>query len=407
MKNVYILDEAFSSKRNGIGTYIKQLIACFRPVANVCVVSFNDNVDEFSITIEKGIKRMLFPTFHSGNFISHGEIISLFFKLYIPDIEDNLFIINHSPCSTFLSSIKETLPLSKIVFVIHDFNWIMDCEGNDLFYRKIIKSKNLKTIKKKYPHLLRCYEEEKKIYDFSDKVICLCEDTKCLLLDLYKISESKIFMIPNGISDISLAGDDKNDIRNKLLINENEKILLFVGRLVRSKGTDVLMKAFEKILEYDRNVRLVIVGSSYGGYLEKLFSEHPFIISHVTFTSYLDKEILHKWYSIADIGILPSYYEQCSCTGIEMLMYGLPIVTTAGFGLRNMFHQGTNALVVPIGDRKNSQEFAVNIANSVIELLKSKTLCENLSVKARCCYESKYDIRHMREGYRMLMSKLI
>ena len=115
MKKVYILDESISSKRNGIGTYTRQLVRILKPVSEVCVVSFNSDSKELAVVYHDGIRRIMFPPFPTGNYTSNGDIISVAFKIYIGDDSDNLIIASHSPCSDFLAMIREYLPFSKII----------------------------------------------------------------------------------------------------------------------------------------------------------------------------------------------------------------------------------------------------------------------------------------------------
>ena len=73
------------------------------------------------------------------------------------------------------------------------------------------------------------------------------------------------------------------------------------------------------------------------------------------YIGYLQKNELEKWYQLVDIGVLPSYSEQCSYTGIEMMMYSLPIVASDGFGVRNMFHDGSNACIASISSFRSER----------------------------------------------------
>ena len=210
MKRIYILDEAVSSQRNGIGTFLSQLIDCCKKGNEVTLVSFNADVKEFALTsIGHGIKQMCFPPFPGGGFTQHGDIVSLFFKMYIEDTSDNVFIVNHSPCSELLAAIRQTLPLSKIVFIIHDLGWTSLLLGDMERYKKIIRRRNHAGIRQKYSMLLERYEEDKKIYDTADRVICLSEDTQALLVDTYRVEPFKIVRCVNGLKDAicySLAG---------------------------------------------------------------------------------------------------------------------------------------------------------------------------------------------------------
>lgn len=50
-------------------------------------------------------------------------------------------------------------------------------------------------------------------------------------------------------------------------------------------------------------------------------------------------------YSITQLGLFPSYHEQCSYVGIEFLMHGIPVIATSAYGVRDMFHPD-NAFIV-------------------------------------------------------------
>lgn len=92
MKNIYILDEHISSQKNGIGTFLRQLIDCCKKWSNIYLLCFNTNVKEFTLsTSEHGVKQMLFPAFQNGSFVQNGRIVLFFLNMYIKDSIDNLF----------------------------------------------------------------------------------------------------------------------------------------------------------------------------------------------------------------------------------------------------------------------------------------------------------------------------
>lgn len=397
MKKVYILDESISSKRNGIGTYTRHLVKILKSVVKITIISFNSETKEFDIMNNNDIIQMKFPVFPDGSYLSNGDIISIIFKIYIEDSEDNIFIASHSPCSKFLFYIKKNLPLSKIVFVIHDFGWTYDLSGNLELYKKIIRFERKHNGKNKYSYIIDRYKEEKKIYDLSDRIICLCHNTFNLLNDLYKIDRNKLILISNGLKQSKKGNKDM--IRKEFYLNEDEKILLFTGRLVLNKGIDILFSAFERVLLQNPKVRLVIAGLLTPN-IEKLFSLYPRMVNKITVTGFLPKEVLQKWYSVADIGVIPSYYEQCSYTGIEMMMNGLPIVTTNGYGLNDMFKNREDAYVIDIKDCKSKNKSnTINLSNAIIEMLNSRELCEALGKKAYETYKNRYQLKYMRKGY--------
>ena len=124
MKNVYILDDYKTSVRNGIGTYLQELLACLKSLhVFVWTVKFNSPEPFFRIKTGEEVTEMHFPPFTEGIFLSHHKIIEKFFRLHITDSPDNLFMVNHSPCENLLKALKTAFPLSKLTFTIHDSGW--------------------------------------------------------------------------------------------------------------------------------------------------------------------------------------------------------------------------------------------------------------------------------------------
>ena len=186
----------------------------------------------------------------------------------------------------------------------------------------------------------------------------------------------------------------------RYFIGEEELIIIYVGRLEETKGIYALLDAFKSVLKNYPKAKLVIAGSDIFHSFEH--SDNS-MATKVIYTGHLKASVLQQWYQMADIGVIPSYTEQCSCVGIEMMMHGLPIVASDGFGLRDMFKDGVNAIVAPIGKRtKKAKGFSENLARALTMLLSSETLRDKIGRNARETYVNYYSLRHMQEGYRRL-----
>ena len=409
MKKVYVFDEYVSSLKNGIGSFLGEFFYCMKQIdVEVYALVFNANVEEFTILEEEGTKRMLFPSFSFGDFMDNVEIVDRFFKLYIPDSCENVFFINHSPCERLLSIMKRSHPQSKFIFTIHDLGWTSAFTGNVEAFGTMIRQNKTAEESERNERVRNFYEEERKMYEITDRVVCLSEDTYNLLVDTYFVSSDKIALIPNGLRLQTKAseGVNRDECRRKLFINKSDKILLFCGRPTYQKGMYALLGAFERVLEKEPDARLVIAGFDNGNNMEKLISIASAFAPRVTFTGLINKSQLYEWYSVADVGIIPSYYEQCPYTGIEMMMHGLPVVASDAYGLRNMFRDGLNARVAKIGDRENNEEFAENLATGILAILGSTELRDRLSEGAASVYQSTYHIRQMKENYKRLLDSL-
>ena len=405
MKNIYILDESQSSTRNGIGTFLRELLKCFEG-HNVCLIEFNSDEKAFGIKTHNGVREMHFPIFIKNGFLANYKIIEKLFRLHIADSSDNLFMVNHSPCENLLKALKAAFPLSKITFTIHDFGWTSRLSGDFDKLKNIISEDSHNKIKKQYQPVIDYFHEEQRMYEVADKVICLSDDSFKILQELYRVEKNKISFIPNGLTDthVPISPSKKRALKIKMGVRSDEKILIVVGRATPVKGVPCLLNAFTKVIKQYPDCRLIVVGQVYDPALILKLSEQ--VAAQVSYTGLIGKKELTRWYKVADIGVVSSLSEQCSYSGIEMMMHGLPVVASDGFGVRSMFQDGINARVAKIGNRKKPKEFEMNLSTAILELLLSETSYKQLNTGARLMYESRYTPQTMQEGYRKLLESI-
>ncbi len=403
MKKVYIVDEHISSKQNGVGTYMKCLLSCLEDLdVDVNFLSFNSENRFFAVYEEKHCRYYNFPLCNHGKFLETGALCWLILKMYVDDSCDNVFFVNHSPCTDFLKNLRRYYRKSRIVFTIHDQGWTAPLLGD----KEKLKEIKRKRIGKSQIHQTeyfckKYFIEEQKMYHIVDDVVCLSPTTRQLLHDTYDVPEEKIHLIPNGLSVRvrKCAYSERNRIREELGIAPEERVLLFVGRTVKAKGIEILLKAFEELCRHHSNLRLVIAGEVFKlNEFSKLASQS---VTRITYTGLLPKERLEMWYQAADIGVLPSYTEQCSYTGLEMMANGLLIVTTNGNGLTDMFIPDYNVLVAFI-----DSSFPENLERTLHQaLLLEDNIREAIRGKALEFVNSNYSLQSMKERYRKLLSQ--
>ena len=174
------------------------------------------------------------------------------------------------------------------------------------------------------------------------------------------LPEEKIEVIPNGI-DLSEYADlpPKGCFKKKFGIDENDKIVLYLGRIHRIKGIDILVKAFTDVIKKLDNVRLVVVGPD-DGYLSEIEAliRNLKIENDVLITGPLYGRDKIEAYVDADIYVLPSRYEIFGMTILEVAACARPIVATdvSGAAPNIVLNGQTGFLVRP---------------NSVLELTES------------------------------------
>jgi glycosyltransferase len=145
-------------------------------------------------------------------------------------------------------------------------------------------------------------------------------------------------------------------------------IILYIGRLVKVKGLDLLLTAFaEASLE---NYKLVIVGEG-DQHIPLLQQTKLLNISEkVIFAGFHSGIELYAWYNIANYFILPSRYEPFGAVVNEALVYGCPVIASKYIGAIDFITQNNGILFDPL----NKIEFIKVIKQASIKY--SSTMSE-------------------------------
>ena len=142
------------------------------------------------------------------------------------------------------------------------------------------------------------------------------------------VPEKKIVIIPNGI-DLSEYTDlpPEGSFKKKFGIDDDEKIVLYLGRIHESKGLNLLAEAFSVVLKELERVRLVIVGSDdgYGSTFSRLISDLG-IEEKVLLTGFVEKRAKLAALVDSDVFVTPRFHG-FPVTFLEACLAGSPIVT--------------------------------------------------------------------------------
>ena len=118
------------------------------------------------------------------------------------------------------------------------------------------------------------------------------------------------------------TNEQKQILRNELGIQQ-EKMVLYVGRMLHVKGVDVLIKACQGM---DDNIGVYLVGGSETEQYRSLKEQYG--ITNLHYVSHLGLERLKKYYLAADILVLPTRSDTWGLVINEAMSFGLPIITT-------------------------------------------------------------------------------
>lgn len=187
------------------------------------------------------------------------------------------------------------------------------------------------------------------IFRYCEKIIAITEHEKKLITPYVKQKE-KIETIPHPI-DVSKF-KIKNFERPTFV---KEKIVLHVSGLASWKGSDIVLSISKRILKRRRDVSFVFIGR--GPLKEKLVKESKKIdeSSYIFLENISDDELI-KWYNLADVFVLPSYYEAFGMVLAEAQACGTPCVSTKVGGIPEVVIDNKSGFLVEYGDWKSLEE---------------------------------------------------
>lgn len=204
----------------------------------------------------------------------------------------------------------------------------------------------------------RIYDLEKDGMLLADKIIAVSERTKLTILKYYPIDENKIVVVHNAIEQL------KNPINFKSKVFKKDKIVLFLGRMTMMKGPEYFLKAAQRALEINPNIKFVMGGT--GDSLKKTIDESIKlnIAKNVLFLGFYSPTMVDRICSSADLFIMPSVSEPFGIVPLEAVRNKIPVIISKSSGVSEVL---PNALKVDFWDIDE-------MTNKMLAVLKYKPL---------------------------------
>jgi glycogen synthase len=235
------------------------------------------------------------------------------------------------------------------------------------------------------------------------KVICCSDYMVSHVRWAFGLPEDKLVMIPNGVNTNVYESPDKEDcssFRTRFALPE-EKIVLYVGRLVYEKGIHVLINAVPKVLE-KVNAKFIIVGSGYMkeqllNIVRSMKLEHK-----VLFLGFVDDETLLSLQKCADVSVVPSLFEPFGIVAIEAMAAKSPLVASDTGGLSEIVdHDLTGFKAYP----NNPESLAWGIKKILLDENYKNYIRENAYAKVHEKYNWEKIALHTKEIYKTVLGE--
>jgi glycosyltransferase involved in cell wall biosynthesis len=196
-------------------------------------------------------------------------------------------------------------------------------------------------------------------------VIAISRQVRTDTMALYEVPQEKIRLIMNGFDESifhTMALDRTTVLREFGIGDSPRALIMFVGKLTRFKGVDVLLDAaaiYEAALP---EVMTLIVGE--GELHDQLRSQAADLhLKQVRFLGQHPQSDIARMLNVSDISIVPSRTEPFGLVAVEALACGTPVVATNAGGLPDFINQDVGWLV-NVDDRDG-------LAQAIIEAVQS------------------------------------
>lgn len=169
--------------------------------------------------------------------------------------------------------------------------------------------------------------------------------------------------------------NNKGDLLKSLSL-EDRPTFCFIGRMARQKGIDLLIKAVNKIENFDFN--LIILGSGRHDIEKSVVDFARRYPTKVRAQIAYNEDMAHKLYAGCDFIIIPSHYEPCGLIQMVAMKYAtLPVASKTG-GLKDSISNGKNGILF----KKNSVSSLTRAIKETLSIFKNKKHFKNMLMDA-------------------------
>jgi glycosyltransferase involved in cell wall biosynthesis len=360
--------------KEGIGNYTyhlsKKLIEKGHEVVVITRGSWKGLEREFFEGIE--VIKVRFIPIYPFYLNLHGKFVNKTFK----SLESNIDLIHfHSPLPPLINT-----TCSKVTTVHTPM----------LTDYRFVRMESIYSMMSKISARFVSYPIEKKLFQASDLIMTVSDSVAQELKEEYHLTQDQIFVVGNGVNESFFYPKEQN-------AENDNKYILFSGRIEREKGLFDLVESGRYILSNRFDISFVIAGN--GRDLNRLKRKvHSLgLEKKFKFLGQVSKENLVKLYQDAALFVFPSYHEGLPTALLEAMSCGIPIVATDVRGNRDLISNRKNGILVPprnpkklaeaisllIGDRPLSKTYGRNARLSI----EQNFTWNEVSNKVLKCYE--------------------
>ncbi|MFW0861485.1 MAG: 1,4-alpha-glucan branching protein domain-containing protein [Dethiobacter sp.] len=222
----------------------------------------------------------------------------------------------------------------------------------------------------------KIHAEEQKLAEGADQLICCSYFMAQEVSRLFSVPMSKISVIQNGVMPEKVMAKRLQGEERRKYAKDKEAIIYFIGRLVREKGVESLVRALISVLPLFPNTKAVISGKGPMLNFLKILAEEHGVADSIIFTGFVTDEERNRLLATADIAVLPSLYEPFGIVALEAMAAAAPLIVSDVGGLGEVVRHGSDGLKFPPGNH-------LALSAAISTLLADPLLRERLGRQAK------------------------
>ena len=204
-------------------------------------------------------------------------------------------------------------------------------------------------------------EGERRVLARANRIIAATLAEQAQLEWLYKANSRKITIIPPGVDTGRFYPIPKDEAKQFIGIPDEDRMVLFVGRIEPLKGLDTLIRAMAcmDLENSDCPAYLAIIGGDPSASPDEMTSEMASLQQlcrelkmdrTVVFLGKRGQDTLPYYYSAAEVLVMPSHYESFGMVALEAMACGTPVIASQVGGLAFLIQDSVTGYHVPGGD---------------------------------------------------------
>jgi len=214
----------------------------------------------------------------------------------------------------------------------------------------------------------------------ADAVIAVSRRTGDLIFETCGIPADRLSVIYNGVDLFDAGAADATAAGSKPTAppalpdarSQDEKIVLFLGRITAQKGPGYFLDAAKRVLEKFDRVRFVIAGTGDQSHELVARAGELGITDHVLFTGFLGADDVDRVFRIADLYVMPSVSEPFGIAPLEAIQHDVPVIISKQSGVSEVLE---HVLKVDFWDTDD-------LASKMLAVLRNPSLADTLRANA-------------------------